>query len=137
MKKCTICHKRKSLSEFNKKKSCKDGLQTKCKYCSRKLSKKYYRLNPKKWIKKNVITGKKRRQKMMEFTDKERSKGCILCTEKDPCCIQFHHIDPNNVTHRVSTLTSYSMKRIKTEMSKCVRLCCNCHKKVHAGKLTL
>ena len=45
MKRCTKCSEIKLLTEFNKDKTNKDGLQYKCKECSNKYSKSKYNPN--------------------------------------------------------------------------------------------
>ena len=67
-----------------------------------------------------------------------RNVGCKLCSERDHCCLDFHHIDPSSKSFSISrrTLKTYA-ENIDSEISKCVVLCKNCHAKVHAGVLTL
>ena len=45
VKNCSICKKDKPLLEFCKKKRATDGLNRKCKICTRKICKGYYRKN--------------------------------------------------------------------------------------------
>lgn len=62
--------------------------------------------------------------------------GCSACNESDPCCLDFHHLDPNSKDKKISQLIKYgSKKRILKEASKCIVLCSNCHRKTHAGRL--
>ena len=60
-KKCSSCKEEKDLNQFNKNKRRSDGLNTLCKYCSRKRSRKYYADNREKHIK-YVYTKKKERR---------------------------------------------------------------------------
>ncbi len=64
---------------------------------------------------------------------------CISCGESDPVVIDFHHLNENKKEHGISKLvqSSGSISKIKSEIDKCVCLCSNCHRKVHAGTLTL
>lgn len=64
---------------------------------------------------------------------------CQLCGENETCCIDFHHLDPLIKEISISAMTQrgYTLKRVKEEASKCVPLCSNCHRKVHAGVLVL
>ena len=45
MKHCHKCNTSKPLSDWNKSKATKDGLQTKCKECEKQLNKQYYQDN--------------------------------------------------------------------------------------------
>lgn len=50
---------------------------------------------------------------------------CINCgTTK---MLEFDHIDPNNVSFRISQGLSYSFDRLKHELDKCQLLCRTCH----------
>ena len=68
-----------------------------------------------------------------------KKQGCVLCGEKEACCLDAHHIDPT--TKKFTVGEALSRKRtaasIKLELKKCACLCANCHRKFHAGILTL
>jgi transcription elongation factor Elf1 len=68
---------------------------------------------------------------MLEF----RKNGCLLCQEKASCCLVAHHINPEQKEFnlRDARLGSLALERVAKELSKCVCLCENCHRKVHAG----
>jgi len=61
--------------------------------------------------------------------------GCLLCDEKEPCCLSFHHRDP--ATKQFEIANAYhrciSLARLERELAKCVCVCHNCHAKIHAG----
>jgi|SRR6185437_8052494 len=67
-----------------------------------------------------------------------KANGCALCDENDPCCISAHHIDPEIKDFGISgSAQGISLKRLKAELAKCVAICENCHRKVHAGKISI
>lgn len=69
--------------------------------------------------------------------DDARKEGCLLCPEKDPCCLVFHHLDPEAKRFgigRSRTMPKLFLAEIKAELRKCVCLCWNCHRKVHAQR---
>lgn len=139
MKKCYTCKQMLDQSNFNKNKSRKDGLNSICKECSRARSKQYYQENPdnhKLAVKKR---NRKTREYLRRFMFRLKSRGCTICPEKSACCIDFHHLDPNVKEHNISHLVGHlnSTKLLKKELRKCVRLCSNCHRKLHAGLITL
>lgn len=60
--------------------------------------------------------------------------GCGLCSEQDPCCLDFHHL--SDKTKAVEYLVSRGFKqRLLLEIAKCAVVCANCHRKIHAGKI--
>jgi hypothetical protein len=64
---------------------------------------------------------------------------CISCGESDPVVIDFHHLDETKKDKGISQMmqSNYSLQKIQEELDKCVCLCSNCHRRVHAGTLTL
>jgi len=59
--------------------------------------------------------------------------GCARCSEDDPACLDFHHIDEDEKEHQVTTMISYGygQEKILDEMAKCAVICANCHRKEH------
>ena len=65
---------------------------------------------------------------------------CELCGDyHPPCCFDFHHLDETTKSKEVSQLAAkgYKWDTILTEVEKCVMLCAPCHRKIHAGLLTI
>jgi len=57
---------------------------------------------------------------------------CVLCGyDKCPSAFDFHHLDPVEKDFVISAKTSW--ETIEPELKKCVLLCANCHREVHAG----
>jgi hypothetical protein len=78
------------------------------------------------------------RHKLMEdVTTYKVSKGCFFCPEKTGVCLDFHHINPNLKEDRISQLiVQNGRKKTFDEIEKCIVICSNCHRKLHAGLLT-
>jgi len=52
--------------------------------------------------------------------------------------LEFHHIDPNQKDFEMSKFSRNSLtNEAKIELDKCVLLCANCHREVHAGLIVL
>ena len=68
-----------------------------------------------------------------------KRNGCLLCGESDPCCVSAHHVKPEEKSFDIGELQSggHSPDTISAELKKCVPLCENCHRKVHAGRISL
>ena len=134
-KKCTMCKHDLDLECFNKKTRSKDGRQNICKQCTKNCSRKYYESHTETHKK---ITSDKRKQERAEVASFIRSvkakHGCQLCPEKEPCCLEFHHIDGEK-KFNISDFRAIGVGQSKfnEEICKCVVLCSNCHKKLHAG----
>lgn len=133
-KTCTICKHSKPLSEFNKKSSTKDGLQSKCCHCSRAMSRRHYKDNIEYYLDKNK---RLREEKRLWLEQLKEKLECRICGESEPCCLDFHHSDPDMKDFTVSQAASWghSLDKIKAEIEKCVVVCANCHRKIHAGLL--
>ena len=80
----------------------------------------------------------KRVARAKEFIAEWRKDGCIICGEKEPCVLDSHHVDPSTKEHAVADLLRDArMERLEAELRKTVTLCSNCHRKVHAGVISL
>ncbi len=67
-------------------------------------------------------------------------RGCVVCGFKDsPSALDLHHLDPAT---KLFTLSQYSpqhgdLDALHAELAKCVVLCANHHRMLHAGELRL
>lgn len=87
----------------------------------------YYYKNRQSHYDRNEKTQNEIKQFIQESKDK-----CIICGETEKICLDFHHL--RDKKDNIAFVHNYgSMKRAKEEVSKCVVLCSNCHRKVHAG----
>lgn len=64
---------------------------------------------------------------------------CLLCGFNTfPEALEFHHINPEEKSFQLSGSTlSRSLKSQIQEIQKCVLLCANCHRGIHANHLKL
>ena len=65
---------------------------------------------------------------------------CALCGySKCDGALEFHHIDPSIKDFHWGTINGNirGWKTIAAEMEKCICVCSNCHREVHAGLLTI
>lgn len=131
---CTKCFEEKSVSEFYKRSRVKSGYQSSCKSCMR-IS--YQNSRHKKPEHYNKVKANNRNKIREQISDWKSSCGCIVCGESDSCCLDMHHTDPSIKTDDPSSFSKQSFEAFLKEAEKCVVLCSNCHRKVHANKLTL
>lgn len=76
---------------------------------------------------------KRRKEEIKKWFEKYKLLlKCSKCSENHLAVLEFHHnmknkeMDIADMTHN-----GYSINRIKKEISKCVVLCANCHRKEH------
>lgn len=61
--------------------------------------------------------------------------GCCICGETEPCCLDFHHL--RDKEFELAKAPDVSKERLYKELEKCIVLCANCHRKLHAGIISL
>ena len=77
----------------------------------------------------------KRRMKIREMAVRYKGGHCQACGySKCLGALEFHHPDPSQKDFSISKdgLTR-SWDRVRTEIEKCVLVCANCHREIHAG----
>lgn len=136
MKTCTKCKVDKQFDEFYKSKSSKTGLQAWCKTCASENSKNDYRVNHRKKL--FIERAKDRKQRIVSIVNSIKvDRGCVFCGEVVACCLDFHHVNPKVKEDDISLLVHQkSYKRLVEELKKCVVVCANCHRKIHAGLIS-
>lgn len=134
MRICTKCKVEKEESEFYKTNKRKDGIYPWCADCCRKDAKRCYKENPEPYRKRAYEFNKKQRKIRIEKCNQIKSEtGCISCGEKTIAVLDFHHYKDKENGMPVTRAAHTSNKRMDEELAKCVVLCANCHRKVHAG----
>jgi predicted HNH restriction endonuclease len=95
-------------------------------------------------------TYKDRKQYLIKAVQRRREKvrlmavsykgGCCQVCGYDRCieALEFHHLDSTQKDFGISNKGyTRSWEKVKEEADKCILLCANCHREVHAGKLQL
>jgi hypothetical protein len=134
MKHCHKCNCDKDESEFWLNKCRKDGLQTRCKSCKREWSKNHYKENKNGYkdraVKRNKIV---REETKNLINDIKYNTGCKYCPENEPVCLDFHHLDSSKKEYNIAVMKLHKKERVLAEVGKCIVVCSNCHRKLHAG----
>lgn len=62
---------------------------------------------------------------------------CSKCSENHPATLDFHHKSGKDKKMGVTLMAyhGYAVECILDEISKCLVLCANCHRKIHFSKL--
>ena len=134
MKQCTKCKETKSLEEFSWKNKKENKKASECKFCHRKQRRSFYLRNKSREIQR----AKDQKSKIIFWFKKLKSSfKCSKCGEDHPTTLEFHHLDPNTKKAEVSKLVSEGHKKqtIEEEINKCIVLCANCHRKLHAAMI--
>ena len=133
---CTKCGEEKPLTEFNFRNKSKGIYMPICKDCQHKRKNELYQTRYKERYKDRLKENKKNhRQLIRSMIIDLKSCGCIICGEKDPCCLDFHHL--RDKEFEIGQTMDVTVEKLNNEANKCVVLCANCHRKLHAGKIRL
>lgn len=135
MKTCPKCSSVKSLEEFSRKPGTKDGRSHHCKSCANVLNKLSRERNKELYL---AGENRRRQTKRDKLAAYKAERGCLMCPENNPVCLDLHHLDPSVKDDTVSHLLSRaSWERVEAEIAKCVVVCRNCHAKHHHDGLEL
>lgn len=100
--------------------------------------KAYHKEYHKQWYSNNREQQKlrmsERRKELRDwFNNIKLSSKCSICGENHIACLDFHHTDPSTKDFDISLMVSNGLSREKilVEISKCIVLCTNCHRKLH------
>ena len=137
MKLCCTCKSVKENHDFHKSSFTTDGLGISCKDCRKKADAKCYKSSSKRGA-----AIKTAREKIIKYnksltTRYKRFCGCLVCGEKEPVCLDLHHLDPTEKEADPSQMVSHSTENLRKEIRKCVVLCSNDHRKYPAGLIKL
>ncbi len=97
----------------------------------KKKSKEHYQKYKQQYNERNQL----QKQQTRKIIAEAKQNGCSICNEREPACLDFHHLGGKDMT--VSSMLGMNEQRVKDEISKCVVLCANCHRKHHAGLLDI
>lgn len=122
---CNKCGKELPIDMFEKGRAV-------CKECRKLYRKQMRKAHPEIHNAQN-----KRSQKRKTVWLYSLKKKCIICGESEPCCIDFHHVDPTEKDFTIGKRRSRGRDKLYEEIKKCVCVCSNCHRKIHAGIINL
>lgn len=128
MKQCSKCKTLQPLSSFGSRKII-------CKQCHRQMRRAWYRANKQHHLQ-NI---RRFNQTVNErISNWKKTLKCCVCSEKESCCLEFHHVDDTtkdfNLSHSWRTV---GLPKYISELNKCVVVCSNCHKKIHKKLIKL
>ena len=81
----------------------------------------------------------KRRDKLKLLAVEYKGGKCCICGySKYIGALEFHHLNPNNKDFGISSKGyTRSFDLVKKELDKCILVCSNCHKEIHANIINI
>ena len=135
-KQCFRCKEWKDATAFVRNAKRKDGLGSYCKVCWSIYLKEHYKNNVGIYREKAKKYHIKIRIKVKQILSDFRKNGCVICQEKDPCCMSAHHLSRHEKDKNIGEMMQrHSVESVIKELGKCICVCENCHRKIHAGKI--
>jgi hypothetical protein len=99
------------LTEFAPRKNCN---RWRCKHCA-------------------VEAVSRRRRKVKRLLVDAAGGRCQRCGyDKCLAALQFHHLNSEEKSFRISAPGVKSLQKLKEEIKKCILLCANCHAELHS-----
>lgn len=81
----------------------------------------------------------KRRALIKEKAIQYKGGKCSICGyDKYIGALEFHHLNPNEKDFGIGQKGfTRSWEKVKEELDKCILVCANCHREIHAGIIQL
>lgn len=135
LKTCCTCHRPLPISEFNKRRAAKDGLQSRCRSCSREL----YQRNRAAHIANVARRNAAHRQRIGALlAGYFEDHPCVDCGESDVRCLEFDHRERTTKSADISRLFKNfaSWETVLREIERCDVRCANCHRRRTSGQFS-
>ena len=125
LRKCTECgveaNNEKELHLFVPRKENKYGRRNVCYPCHQKITNE----NGKERFRKN-------KKKAIIYKGGECSMCGLSYRNTHDAVFDFHHLDPSEKELHIGKVMHHSWSKIQKELDKCILLCSNCHRIIHA-----
>ena len=80
-------------------------------------------------------------QNIKNFRQRLKERSVYVMGEQCQCCgynkcisaLEFHHLNPKEKDFSFGGNTNRSWSSTRNELSKCILVCSNCHREIHAG----
>lgn len=99
----------------------------------------WYLKNKAQHDKRSRLSATAAKRRNLRFIRRVKQKGCIIYGyNRCPEAIDFHHLKDKDISiSKAANQMRWSIKRLKDEIRKCVRVCANCHREIHAGLIEI
>ena len=116
-KKCIDCGLEKPNHEFYKSKTHSQGIMPFCKKC-------FNQRCTQRWVQRKI--------KAIHYKGSLCNRCHLQLKDTHYSVFEFHHLNPANKEFNWTKLRMTSWEKITQELDKCILLCANCHRIVHA-----
>ena len=129
-KRCSRCHKMKSLEDFSRNRAKKDGRNTSCLECHRLYNREHFLRNRGYYRKKATAHKTQKRKEIRELIEKSKDVPCADCGKKYPTYVMdFDHVRGQK-TFNIGEYQRgfHNTRKVQEEIGKCEVVCSNCHR---------
>lgn len=114
-KKCPRCENKKKITEFYDRRN-KPGSSAYCKKCTNEQT-------------------TERHLAFKKLAVEHKGGRCVCCGYKKYFgALDFHHLNPEEKEFNLGQFKTGNLNdKVKNELDKCILVCSNCHREIHAG----
>jgi hypothetical protein len=129
---CRGCGRWLSLNEFSFKSLSAGVRHSRCRACSRAVSRRHYERHKEDYLERsrraNPVVRRAIGMRILQYL---RERQCARCGEADPVVLEFNHLDPALKVANVGEIAAkgFAWGRVEEELAKCEVLCANCHQR--------
>lgn len=129
IKHCPKCNTDKQTTEFSFSSRRKDGLQTECKLCRKKMANNHYLVNKQNYLQRAI---KSKKEYFDWFRRLKEENPCLDCGKKFPYYVmEFDHVKSRG--KKIEELSKMARRQaskdeMMAEIAKCDLVCCLCHR---------
>ena len=125
---CTKCGIAKEETLFYNRSDTKTKKTEQCKLCMTIQAKQWRRDHPNY---QRDYCNKRRNKHKLEILNRFNNK-CAHCGLVDNHVVyDLHHLNPTEKEYNLAQILDHSLNKIENELTKCILLCSNCHRKEH------
>lgn len=128
-KRCCTCHELRPLTDFNVRRAAPDGLQSRCRACSRAWYVAHREQHRANVARRTVATRLEYKRRIGVHL---RAHPCVDCGETDVRVLDFDHDSGSDKRADIAALVAACGRwsDIEAEIAKCSVRCANCHRRV-------
>lgn len=130
---CSQCKREKPIEVFRLRNRFTSRRQSYCTECGSKMGKNWYENNKEHHVENVMGNTRNARQSARDFVYQYLlTHPCSNCGEADPAVLEFHHVGEKGWEIGRMTAQGYGIETIAAEISQCIVLCANCHRRLTA-----
>jgi hypothetical protein len=130
-KRCARCGETRPVSDFNRNRTTRDGLQASCQTCMRAYQAAHYANHRERHIARvRQDNARRKAAAAAELQAYLRTHPCVGCGTTDVRVLEFDHRQGEAKRANVSAMVGMGLpwERVLQEIAKCDVRCANCHR---------